>query len=108
LPNGQLGSDSDMLSRLRSGTIKFYTASGSAVLSTVVPVAAINARASLSRFQGLWSGLGGDGWRFWRPLRGEIAKKGLHALPNAYDNGFRQVTSALCADGCFKRRLNKL
>src|SRR6185369_12394512 len=40
-PNNQLGSDTDMLSQLRSGAIEFFTLSG-LILSTLVPVASIN------------------------------------------------------------------
>src|SRR4051794_9345705 len=39
-PNNQLGSDTDMLSQLRSGAIEFFTLSG-LILSTLVPVASI-------------------------------------------------------------------
>ena len=40
-PNNQLGSDTDMLSQLRSGALEFFTLSG-LILSTLVPVASIN------------------------------------------------------------------
>src|SRR5881392_3367047 len=40
-PNNQLGSDTDMLSQLRSGAIEFFTLSG-LILSTLVPAASIN------------------------------------------------------------------
>ena len=40
-PNNQLGSDTDMLSQIRSGGIEFFTLSG-LILSTLVPAAAIN------------------------------------------------------------------
>ncbi|MBV9556771.1 MAG: TRAP transporter substrate-binding protein DctP, partial [Pseudolabrys sp.] len=40
-PNNQLGSDTDMLSQLRSGALEFFTLSG-LILSTLVPPASIN------------------------------------------------------------------
>src|SRR5258708_7761427 len=40
-PNNQLGSDTDMLSQLRSGALEFFTLSG-LILATLVPVASIN------------------------------------------------------------------
>src|ERR1700691_1222886 len=40
-PNNQLGSDTDMLSQLRSGGIEFFTLSG-LILATLVPAASIN------------------------------------------------------------------
>src|SRR6516162_9459158 len=47
-PNNQLGSDTDMLSQLRSGGIEFFTLSG-LILSTLVPAASINGMGSRSR-----------------------------------------------------------
>ena len=40
-PNSQLGSDTDMLSQVRSGGIEFFTLSG-LILATLVPAASIN------------------------------------------------------------------
>src|SRR4051794_31144655 len=40
-PNNQLGSDTDMLSQIRSGGVEFFTLSG-LILSTLVPAASIN------------------------------------------------------------------
>ena len=40
-PNNQLGSDTDMLSQLRSGGVEFFTLSG-LILATLVPAASIN------------------------------------------------------------------
>ena len=40
-PNNQLGSDTDMLSQIRSGGVEFFTLSG-LILATLVPAASIN------------------------------------------------------------------
>src|SRR5258708_4718926 len=40
-PNNQLGSDTDMLSQIRSGGVEFFTLSG-LILATLVPPASIN------------------------------------------------------------------
>ncbi len=40
-PNNQLGSDTDMLSQIRSGGVEFFTLSG-LTLATLVPAASIN------------------------------------------------------------------
>src|SRR5213596_2013858 len=47
-PNNQLGSDTDMLSQIRSGGVEFFTLSG-LILATLVPAASINGMASHSR-----------------------------------------------------------
>jgi len=58
-PNNQLGSDTDMLSQLRSGAIEFFTLSG-LILSTLVPASSINGVASsgtaMTRFGPRWTG----------------------------------------------------
>ncbi|MGK0245448.1 MAG: TRAP-type C4-dicarboxylate transport system substrate-binding protein, partial [Pseudomonadota bacterium] len=40
-PNNQLGSDTDVLSQVRSGGVEFFTLSG-LILATLVPAASIN------------------------------------------------------------------
>jgi len=90
-PNNQLGSDTDMLSQLRSGAIEFFTLSG-LILSTLVPVASINGIGfAWGSYDQVWpamdSGLGAY-------IRAQITKAGLHAMEQAWDNGFRQITSS--------------
>src|SRR6478752_1404815 len=59
-PNNQLGSDTDMLSQLRSGAIEFFTLSG-LILSTLVPPASINGVGfAFSDYQTVWKAMDGD------------------------------------------------
>ena len=63
-PNNQLGSDTDMLSQLRSGALEFFTLSGP---DPVDPGAGrLDQRRGL-RLQGLRPGVAGDGRRAGRP-----------------------------------------
>ena len=90
-PNNQLGSDSDTLSQLRSGAVEFFTLSG-LILSTLVPVAAINGIGfAFKDYAQVWSAMDGA---LGTLVRGEIAKRGLYALPRQWDNGYRQITSS--------------
>ncbi len=90
-PNNQLGSDTDMLSQLRSGAIEFFTLSG-LILSTLVPVASINGVGFAFKDYGqVWPAMDGA---LGTLVRGEIAKRGLYAFAKMYDNGYRQITSA--------------
>jgi tripartite ATP-independent transporter DctP family solute receptor len=90
-PNGQLGTDSDMLSQVRSGAIQFFTASG-LVLSTLVPVTAINAVGfAFKDYAQVWPAMDGELGAF---IRAAIAKAGLHAIEKIFDIGFRETTSA--------------
>jgi len=90
-PNNQLGSDTDMLSQLRSGAIDFFTLSG-LILSTLVPVASINGIGfAFKDYDTVWRTMDGKLGAF---VRGEIGKRGLTAMDNMWDNGFRQITSS--------------
>jgi tripartite ATP-independent transporter DctP family solute receptor len=90
-PNNQLGSDTDMLSQLRSGAIDFFNLSG-LILSTLVPVASINGIGfAFKDYDTVWSAMDGKLGAF---VRGEIGKRGLIAMDKMWDNGFRQITSS--------------
>jgi len=90
-PNNQLGSDTDMLSQVRSGAMDFMTLSG-LILSTLVPVASINGIGfAFKDYSQVWSAMDGELGAF---VRGNIAKAGLHAFEKIWDNGYRQITSS--------------
>ena len=90
-PNNQLGSDTDMLSQLRSGAIEFFTLSG-LILSTLVPVASVNGIGfAWSSYDQVWPAMDGGLGAY---IRAQITKAGLHAMEQAWDNGFRQITSS--------------
>ena len=70
-PNNQLGSDTDMLSQVRSGGIEFFTLSG-LILSTLVPVAAINGMGfAFPDYDTVWKAMDGDLGNY---LRAQITK----------------------------------
>jgi TRAP-type transport system periplasmic protein len=90
-PNNQLGSDTDMLSQIRSGGIEFFTLSG-LILSTLVPAASINGIGfAFPDYDTVWKAMDGDLGSY---VRGEIGKAGLVAMDKIWDNGFRQTTSS--------------
>jgi tripartite ATP-independent transporter DctP family solute receptor len=90
-PNNQLGSDTDMLSQLRSGAIEFFTLSG-LILSTLVPPASINGIGfAFKDYDQVWAAMDGKLGAF---VRAEISKRGLHPMEKMWDNGFRQTTSS--------------
>ena len=70
-PNNQLGSDTDMLSQLRSGAIEFFTLSG-LILSTLVPVASINGLGFIwDSYDKVWPAMDGGLGAY---VRAQIAK----------------------------------
>jgi tripartite ATP-independent transporter DctP family solute receptor len=90
-PSNQLGSDTDMLSQLRSGGIEFFTLSG-LILSTLVPVASINGIGfAFPDYPSVWKAMDGDLGQY---VRNQIAKANLVAMEKIWDNGFRQTTSS--------------
>ena len=90
-PSNQLGSDTDMLSQLRSGGIEFFTLSG-LILSTLVPAASINGVGfAFPDYDSVWKAMDGELGAY---VRGQIAKANLVAMDKIWDNGFRQTTSS--------------
>ena len=85
-PNNQLGSDTDMLSQIRSGAIDFFPLSG-LILQTLVPVVAF----AFKDYATVWAAMDGDLGAF---VRAAIAKAGLHSFDRCLDNGYRQITSS--------------
>ncbi|WP_175772336.1 TRAP transporter substrate-binding protein [Paraburkholderia phenazinium] len=91
-PNGQMGSDTDMLSQVRSGAIDFLT-QGGVVLSTLVPVSAINGIGfAFDDYNQVWAAMDGD---LGAHIRQAISKVGLVAMDKPWDNGFRHITSSI-------------
>jgi len=90
-PANQLGSDTDLLSQLRSGSIDLFNLSNS-VLATLVPVVGIlNTGFAFGDYDTVWKTADGDLGNF---VRGQIAKAGIVTVSRAWDNGFRHVTTS--------------
>jgi tripartite ATP-independent transporter DctP family solute receptor len=80
-----------MLSQLRAGALEFQTLSP-LILATLVPVASINGIGfAFNDYDTVWRTMDGKLGAF---VRGEIGKRGLTAMDNMWDNGFRQITSS--------------
>jgi tripartite ATP-independent transporter DctP family solute receptor len=90
-PNNQLGSDTDVLSQIRSGGVEFFTLSG-LILSTLVPAASINGIGfAFPDYDTVWKAMDGD---LGAHVRKEINKANLVVMDKIWDNGFRQTTSS--------------
>ena len=89
-PSSQLGSDTDLLSQVRSGAVDFITISG-IITSTLVPAAAIHGVGfAWADDAKAWAALDGDLGAY---VRAQVEKVGIHALDVIWDSGFRQITS---------------
>ncbi len=90
-PNNQLGSDTDMLSQMRSGALEFFTLSG-LILSTLVPSTSITGIGfAFPDYDAVWKALDGELGAF---VRAQITKAGIVPMDKIWDNGFRQITSS--------------
>jgi TRAP-type transport system periplasmic protein len=90
-PNNQLGSDTDMMTQLRSGALELATMPGT-VLSTLIPTASLTGVGfAFTNYDKVWAAMDGEVGKF---VRGNIEKVGLVPFEAVWDNGFRQITSS--------------
>ncbi len=90
-PNNQLGSDSDMMSQVRSGALELATFPGT-VMSTLVPVTSITGVGfAFTSYDKVWAAMDGA---VGNHIRGAIAKVNLVPFESVWDNGFRQITTS--------------
>ena len=90
-PANQLGSDTDLLSQVRSGGVEFFN-QASVVLSTLVPAAGIvNTGFAFHDYSEVWKAMDGPLGNY---VRAQIEKVGLLTMSKPWDNGFRNVTTS--------------
>ena len=90
-PNNQLGSDTDMMTQLRSGALELATMPGT-VMSTLIPTASLTGVGfAFTNYDKVWAAMDGEVGKF---IRGNIEKVGLTPFEAASDDGFRQITSS--------------
>ena len=90
-PANQLGSDTDLLSQVRSGGVEFFNLSTS-ILATLVPAASIpNTGFAFEDYDAVWRAMDGALGDY---IRAQIAKSGIVTVCKMQDNGFRQITSS--------------
>jgi TRAP-type transport system periplasmic protein len=88
-PNGQLGSDTDTVSQLRSGAIDFVCTAGT-IWGNLVPVTSINTVAfAFPDYATVWKAMDGD---LGTHMRAAFDKVNLVAVGKVFDHGFRQIT----------------
>lgn len=90
-PNNQLGSDTDMMSQLRSGALELATMPGT-VLSTLIPTTSLTGLGFIfTSYDKVWAAMDGEVGNY---IRGNIGKMNLVPFDAVWDNGFRQITSS--------------
>ena len=87
--SGQLGSDTDTLSQVRSGAIDFICTAGS-IYGNLVQVAAINSIAfAFADYPTVWRAMDGD---LGAHMRAAFDRANLVQVGKVFDHGFRQIT----------------
>ena len=90
-PANQLGSDTDLISQVRSGGVELLNTSAS-ILATLVPLSGmLNLGFAFTDFDQIWKAMDGT---FGDTVRAQIVKSGLIPAKKIGNNGFRQVTSS--------------
>jgi TRAP-type transport system periplasmic protein len=90
-PNNQLGSDTDMMTQLRSGALELAIMPGT-VMSTLIPTASLTGVGfAFTNYDKVWAAMDGEVGKY---IRGNIEKVGLTPFEAVWDNGFRQITSS--------------
>ena len=90
-PANQLGSDTDLLTQVRNGSIEFFNLS-SLILATLVPISGITSVGfAFKNYDEVWRAMDGE---LGDHIRSEIAKTPIFTVSKIWDNGFRHVTSS--------------
>ncbi|WP_046865890.1 TRAP transporter substrate-binding protein [Microvirga massiliensis] len=90
-PANQLGSDTDLLTQVRNGSVEFFNLSSS-ILATFAPIAGIvNTGFAFPTYDAVWQGMDGELGAY---IRAQIAKTPILTVSKIWDNGFRHITSS--------------
>ncbi|WP_456710918.1 MULTISPECIES: TRAP transporter substrate-binding protein [Bradyrhizobium] len=90
-PANQLGSDTDLLTQVRNGSVEFFNLS-SLILATLVPAAGVvNLGFLFPNYDAVWKAMDGELGAY---IRAQIAKTPIMAVSKPWDNGFRHITSS--------------
>jgi tripartite ATP-independent transporter DctP family solute receptor len=90
-PANQLGSDTDLLTQVRNGSVEFFNLS-SLILATLVPISGITSVGfAFKNYDEVWGAMDGQ---LGDHIRFEIAKTPIFTVSKIWDNGFRHVTSS--------------
>ena len=90
-PANQLGSDTDLLTQVRNGSVEYFNLS-SLILATLVPISGITSVGfAFKNYDEVWKAMDGG---LGDHIRAEIAKTPIFTVSKIWDNGFRHVTSS--------------
>lgn len=89
--DGQLGSDNDQISQVRSGALEMYTPGGSTIGQLVPMAGLINVGFAFDSADAGWKAMDG---KIGKIIAGKYEEVGLHMFPTMWALGFRQFTTS--------------
>lgn len=90
-PANQLGSDTDLLSQVRTGGVEFFNQSSSVLATLAAAAGIVNTGFAFPDYDTVWKAMDGELGSF---VRSKIGEAGLVSVCKVWDNGFRHVTSS--------------
>lgn len=90
-PNGQLGSDTDTVSQVRSGAIDYVCTAGTIWGNLVQAMTLNNVAFAFPDYPAVWKAMDGELGAY---MRAGFDKVNLVAVGKVFDHGFRQVTNS--------------
>jgi tripartite ATP-independent transporter DctP family solute receptor len=90
-PSGQLGADQAMIAQVRQGSLEFYMGSAN-IMDGIIPNSAIwSTPFAFANYQSVWKAIDGQVGAI---VRNAAPRVGLTMFETAWDNGFRQISTA--------------
>lgn len=90
-PASQLGSDTDLLTQVRTGGIEFLNIAGSVISTVAAPVGITNVGFAFKDYSQVWPAVDGA---LGKVVRSSVESAGMVVVSRAGDNSFRQITSS--------------
>ena len=90
-PNSQLGSETDMLSQVRSGALEMFHGGVNILQGMNKQVSVYGMAFAFPDYDHVWQAMDGELGAY---VRGIISKLDLHTLDKMWDVGFRQITTS--------------
>jgi len=90
-PASQLGSDTDLLTQVRTGGVEFLNIAASVISTVAAPVGITNVGFAFKDYGQVWPAIDGP---LGKVVRSTVEKAGMVIVSRAGDNSFRKITSS--------------
>jgi tripartite ATP-independent transporter DctP family solute receptor len=90
-PASQLGSDTDLLTQVRTGGVEFLNIAASVISTVAAPVGITNVGFAFKDYAQVWPAIDGA---LGKVVRSSVESAGMMIVAKAGDNSFRKITSS--------------